>query len=180
MGKDEFYSRLLGIAPTQPTTLSKLLGTLPPPEPPTGGTLNALSGLSGLYGAPKPQPPLRPRGIRFQDKIFSEPKAFASAWLPPSPGIYAILVYDASCKPRPYRVIYFGMARDLAARAVSSHEKYSAWCRAAGGAGKLYVSHHAITNARALARAIVEEQLIKAYSPECNRTHNPSGGFFGS
>ena len=162
MAKDDFFSRLSGIAP--------------PPDTPTAGTLNALSGLAGLYGAPKPNSLFRPRGIRFQDKNFTEPTAFASAWLPSSPGIYAILVYDASCKPRPYRVIYFGQARDLAARAVSSHEKYAAWSRTAGGTGKLYVSYHLMTSVGSLARAVVEQRLIEAYAPECNKTHNPYGG----
>jgi hypothetical protein len=198
MAKDDFYNRLFGITPEPPTatlskliemykppappnsltTLSKLLENYPPPAPPSALSLGILS---ALFAAPKTPPPVpAPTGIRFQDRYFSEPTVFASAWLPPSPGVYAILVFDWTCSPRPFRVLYFGKASDLGGRVVRSHEKYAEWNRAASGAGLLYVAYHLMPNTYDWQRAAVEENLIKHYAPVCNRTFNPFGGLFGS
>ena len=137
-----------------------------------------LSQLMGLAEPPAPVPP--PKGIRFLDRSFSEPTVFASAWLPPSPGVYAMLVVDAACSPRPFRVLYFGKATNLGARVVRSHEKYPEWSWAASGAGQLYVAYHCMPNTSDWERAAVEESLIKHYAPVCNKTLNPFAGLFGS
>jgi|HubBroStandDraft_1064217.scaffolds.fasta_scaffold590120_1 hypothetical protein len=61
--------------------------------------------LSSLTAMPLPPPP-SPKGIRFSDAFFTEPSPFDS-WLPTTAGIYAILVWDFACSPRPFRPIYF-------------------------------------------------------------------------
>jgi hypothetical protein len=197
MAKDDFFNRLYGIAPpptfssklsdlfaspeappAPPVSISKLLGMLPPPEPPALGNLRAISSLFATPPAPLPAP--APFGIRFADSHFSEPTVFSSAGLPSLPGIYAILVWDFLGKPRPFRVLYFGKAEDLHARVTPSHEKYNGWWQAARGAGALYVAYHLMPNTGDGERATLEESLIKAYAPECNRTFNPLAGLFGS
>jgi len=134
MAKDDLYNRLFGINP--PTmTLSKLLEMHAPPEPPNAFT--TLSKLLGNYAPPAPHattlsqlmglatpaaPVPAPTGIWFSERYFSEPMVFDSASLPSCPGIYAILVFDWTSKPRPYRVLYFGKAADLSERVVRSRE----------------------------------------------------------
>jgi hypothetical protein len=195
MAKDDLYNRLFGISPESPATpLSKLLELYTPPAPPnTFTTLSkllenykpptprtmTLSQLMGLAVPPAPAPIPAPKGIRFQDKYFSEPSVFTSAWLPSLPGIYAILVIDWTCSPRPYRVLYFGKAVDLGERVLPSHEKYAEWNRAASGAGLLYVAYHLMPNTSDWERAAVEENLIKHYAPVCNKTFNPFAGRVG-
>ena len=157
--------------PANLMTLSRLLGLPAPSEPaPHHTTLSQLMGL----GAPAPAPVPVPKGIYFQDKYFFEPSAFASTWLPSLPGIYAILVVDFTCSPRPYRVLYFGKAIKLDERVVRSHEKYEEWERAAGSS-RLYVSYHIMSDTTDWQRAAVEKDLIKYYAPPCNKTFNPFG-----
>jgi hypothetical protein len=155
MANDDLYRRLLGIASDPPgTSLSGLMMGLAQPA---------------VVSTPAPVP--TPTGIRFQDSQFSEPTAFGTAWLPKSSGIYVILGIDWTGSPRPYRPIYFGKAVDLAGRVGASHEKYGEWCRAAGGADKLYVAYHLMLGSDAH-RAAIEESLIRHHSPECNKTFN--------
>lgn len=115
-------------------------------------------------------------GLRFLDRYFTEPTAFADSWLPSSAGVYAILVSDPSWQPRPYRPIYFGEAGDLAGRVVVSHEKYEEWRRAAGDAERLYVAYHLMSGGDA-ERTALAEGLIKEYRPECIAEFSePAGG----
>jgi hypothetical protein len=153
---------------------SSLLGVSSSPAP-----LSALGSLASLIGAPSlPAPaPIR-TGIRFNNNDFSEPTAFGGAWLPTWPGLYAILVSDSRCSPRPYRVIYFGKAVDLSSRATRSHEKFDEWNRVAG-AGVLYITFLSMPISSERERAAIEEDLIKHYAPECNRTFNPLAGLCG-
>jgi hypothetical protein len=198
MANDDFYRRLLGIAPEPPTTtLSRLLGPEPPqppastpslrllaslmavPTPPARLPMPDYSSIGSLIGAAKPQSPVPlPSGIWFQDRYFSEPTAFGSPWLPALSGVYAILVIDGRCKPRPYRPIYFGKAGDLQTRVVRWHEKYDEWCRVAGGAGNLYVAYHLAPNSDS-ERSDVEVDLIKHFAPECNDIYNPFSRLLG-
>jgi len=88
------------------------------------------------------------------------------------PGVYAILVFDPTAHPEPFRAVYFGQAEDLSARVVRSHEKYSEWTRAAGGA-QLHVAYYLMPNSNEPQRCAVEQGLISHYSPECNDKFNP-------
>jgi len=181
VSSDDFFTRLFG-KPAEPPTgnLSALLalyGKPALPEPPTR-TEDNLSAISRLFGMAAP-PPLAPAptGLRFKDRYFSEPSAFGSAFIPKLSGLYAIVVFDLSCSPRPYRVIYFGKAGDLSDRAVRSHEKYDTWCQAAGGSGRLLISYHLMRDAHDLELYSAEDILIKHYQPVCNIKSNPSFGF---
>jgi hypothetical protein len=183
--------RIMGVEPDKPmpvvpvlrriTTLSSLIGLEAPPIPPP---VPALTSLSSLLGATVTRPVVpslpAPIGIKFQETYFSEPKPMGSTWLPTHAGIYAVLVFDFKEKPRPYRVLYFGKAENLAARVTTSHEKYSEWCRAGGGAARLYVASHTMRNSHDWQRSELERNLIKAYVPQCNETFNPFCGSLGS
>src|ERR1700686_3464996 len=132
MGQPDFDSieKLLasayGIAPPKPR-LPSGYGILPPvPGVPSEAAPAGLSYLSSLF-AQKPEP--RPSGIRFGrnngDAVqFTEPTLFPrTPWgisPPPSGGLYAILVADGSCQPRPFRAVYFGQAGNLAERPTTS------------------------------------------------------------
>jgi len=142
--------------------------------------LSPYRGIRDLLGTPAAQPAVpAPTGIKFQDAYFSEPKALFSEWLPMQPGLYAVLVLDFSCKPRPYRPIYFGKAEDLAKRVTSSHEKYSEWSGACKSLTGLYLAYHAMPNSSDWERGALERNLIKIYTPQCNDVHNPLSNAFG-
>ena len=126
---------------------------------------------TSLYGI---APPVD-KHIYFCNRQFSEPTLLRYASPLAWPGLYAVLVYDPSASPRPYRVIYFGQARDLSDRVTGSHEKYLSWCTAAGGSANLYVAFHWMLGSIESQRTIAERELIQHYAPECNSTHNPWG-----
>jgi len=124
-------------------------------------------------------PPQRtPKGIRFGTRLFSEPIVFRLAALPALPGLYAVLVCDSTCAPRPYRVIYFGQAGDLAQRVTRSHEKHPEWCRTANGEANLYLAYDRTLGLTERQQVATEEQLIQEYTPQCN-VINPLGRFLG-
>jgi hypothetical protein len=214
MKDNDFYLRLLGIAPTpsHSSYLSDLLGLnapkslvpLPAPRSSSVPPVSGLSLLSSLMAIPDPPPPLlptlrvptlsdlartaslspamsvpspAPTGIKFVEAQFSEPMQFGG-WLPKSPGLYAILVWDLSCRPRPFRAIYFGMASDIGARVGTSHEKYDEWMRCAGMTG-LYTAHHRMPGSTERQRADLEARLITRCRPDCNVAFNPVPGIFG-
>jgi hypothetical protein len=109
--------------------------------------------------------------IRFLDFTFTEPALFHTASKPGCGGLYAVMVFDASCSPRPYRVIYFGKARDLSERPSTSHENYRSWLRASAGS-PLYVAFCRID--LPLLRGAIERRIIAHYQPACNETFNPA------
>src|SRR5260370_16901560 len=83
-------------------------------------------------------PPQRtPKGIRFGSRLFSDPIVFRLAALPALPGLYAVLVCDSTCAPRPYRGIYFGQAGDLAKKRTRAREKHPEGCRASNAEANL-------------------------------------------
>jgi len=86
-------------------------------------------------------------------------------------GLYAVMVYDATCTPLPYRLIYVGKAGNLSERVCRSHEKYQSWERAACGA-QLFASFHCMISESV--RTTAERQIIERYRPECNTALNPS------
>jgi hypothetical protein len=141
--------------------------------------------LSALFAA-KP----KPDGIWFErnngDKVrFSEPMAFPLAsfssiyrnlyalGMTPDPGLYTVLVGDNSCRPRPFRVLYFGESGNMNERVTPEHEHYQDWSRAAGGAENLRVAYYFLFGSTKDERVSIESDLIKYYSPQCNVTFNP-------
>jgi hypothetical protein len=131
--------------------------------------------------------PARPlRHIQFQNLLFTGPTPlrltckpsfggapvpYSTTYVPPFGGLYAVMIYDATCSPLPYRLIYLGRARKLSERVCGSHEKYPSWERAACGA-QLYVAFHSIADESA--RTIAERRIIEHYRPECNTALNPN------
>jgi hypothetical protein len=107
------------------------------------------------------------QGIKFCDRLFTEPTRLSSALIPPVSGIYAILVPDAGCSPRQFRPVYFGESSNLNGRVSTSHEKYNDWVRAAAGS-QLYLAHHATILMNDQQRRDAECELINHYRPECN------------
>ena len=95
----------------------------------------------------------------------------------PKGGIYAVLAYDATWKPLPYRVLYFGKAKDLGERVCESHEKYWAWKMEAGYLSSLYYSFMPV--ALEAERTRIESELIGHYGPPCNDRGNLYKTLFG-
>ncbi len=126
----------------------------------------------------------KPQGIHFykQDGSlvrFSEPMHFRSMIPPPpSPGVYVVLVRDAIWGPRPFKPIYFGKAASFSARVTTSHENYSDWCRAALGAGNLYVSLCWMSSSTDSQRSLLETSLINRYQPECNKMSRTASALY--
>lgn len=106
-------------------------------------------------------------GIVYGNNQFSEPAWFPSLLTPPFPGIYAILVRDPNCSPRPFRLLYLGESGFLSQRLVMQHEKYQDWVRAAQG-GELYFAYHLTSGLRDQQRKDLECALINQYRPPCN------------
>lgn len=186
--KNSLLSRLMGIAPPLPSSpyrgISDLLRAradeqpLVPVEPSNAfgaPPLLPYPRIGNLIAAPAMPAVPAPTGIRFRDTYFPEPKPIFSEWLPMKPGLYAVLVFDFGCDPRPYRPIYFGKAQDIAQRVTRSHEKYDEWCRACKSLTGLYLAYSVMADSSDLERHMVERDLIKAYAPECNEIHNPFG-----
>lgn len=91
-------------------------------------------------------PPSTARGIVFHQAypwLFSEPEVLpASAGILGSQaGVYAILTDGIRIGPRPFRVLYFGEADNVRARATTTHETCAAW-RREPGYGTLYRAIH--------------------------------------
>jgi excinuclease UvrABC nuclease subunit len=112
-----------------------------------------------------------PLRLTFQPVFSSGPHPLSTTYVPRSGGLYAVMVYDATCAPLPYRLIYVGKAGKLSERVCASHEKYSSWKRAACGS-PLYVAFRLIADESA--RTIAERQIIEKYRPECNTALNPN------
>lgn len=112
-------------------------------------------------------------GINFGGYSFSEP-----TFLPSTPsavdiflgesGLYAILVYDPSCTPRPFRVLYFGESENIQTRATGTYENFSHWQIQAGFVTQIYRSLCPLSRATKLERQKVESVLIAEYTPPCN------------
>jgi hypothetical protein len=107
-------------------------------------------------------------GIRFNNRIFTEPAPFALAEPPVSSGIYAILAPDAARRPRPFRAIYFGESGNFHDRVTESHELFEDWIREAEGVANLYVAFCPTPLLRDVQRRWVENELIARYRPVCN------------
>ena|SRR5712691_5728564 len=112
-----------------------------------------------------------PLRLTYKPVFRGSPRPFSTTYVPSYGGLYAIVVYDATCSPLPYRLIYLGKAGNLSERVCGSHEKYESWVRAACGA-QLFVAFRSIKDEST--RTVSERRLIEHYGPECNKTFNPN------
>jgi excinuclease UvrABC nuclease subunit len=119
---------------------------------------------------PNSESPLRvpatSQGIMYENVKFSEPRRFPPLLIPPTHGLYAIMVVDTSYRPRPYRVLYIGETENFQERLTTGHEKYEDWKREAQGAA-LYYSYHWFHGTQD-ARLALEADLIRKLNPPCN------------
>lgn len=107
--------------------------------------------------------------INFSSYAFSEPILLIN-WEPPyKAGIYAILKYASSCKPKPYRSLYFGQSSNMSERGFSNHHARDCWIRNAGGENQLYIATYLMPNSTDQERIKVEAKLIADYQPVCNQ-----------
>jgi hypothetical protein len=112
--------------------------------------------------------------IKFNDYTFSEPTALpaSSAFIETiagQPGVYAVLVFDPTCTPRPYRPVYFGESDNIHGRAAGTHENHSSWRAEAGTNAPLYRALCPLPGLTKTQRQQVESVLIAEYSTPCNR-----------
>lgn len=117
-------------------------------------------------------------GITFSNRAFTEPVPFSLALLPISSGIYAILVPDDSCRPRPFRAIYFGESGNFLQCVTVDHERFNDWAAEAGGAANLYVAFCSTPLLREQQRRWVEYDLVARYRPVCNLQDNQTAFFY--
>ena len=110
-----------------------------------------------------------PVSINFGHRLFSDPTA-AAQWVPPSgPGVYAILIADRLCHPRPFRPIYFGQTGDFAERGFfKGHGKYWEWRAVADAEANLFVATYPMPFSTLAAREGAERDLVQHYRPVCN------------
>jgi hypothetical protein len=118
------------------------------------------------YGITPPPAP-KAAGIRWGNYLFSEPRVFGTGLVAPVPGVYAIMVTDATWTPRNFRPLYFGETEDFRKRVGFAHEKYGNWKLHAGSL-TLYVSHYHTLGTSTERRKAIEEELIGKYNPPCN------------
>ncbi|MGA8184505.1 MAG: hypothetical protein WB819_12775 [Terriglobia bacterium] len=117
-------------------------------------------------------------GIAFSNRAFTEPAPFSLAMPPVSSGIYAILAPDDSCRPRPFRTIYFGESGNFSQHVTGHHERFNDWRAEAGGAANLYVAFCPTPLLKEEQRRWVEYDLIARYRPACNLQDNLASFFY--
>lgn len=117
-------------------------------------------------------------GIRFDNRVFTEPLPFSLALPPVSSGIYAVLVVDSACRPRPFRALYFGETHDFSQCLTAGHERISDWTAGAGGVANLYVAFCPTPLLKEQQRRWAQNDLIARYRPTCNLQGNQSSSFY--
>lgn len=117
-------------------------------------------------------------GIRFNNRIFTEPSPFSLSLPPVSSGIYAVLAPDDSCQPRPFRAIYFGESGNFSQRVTGDHPRFSDWSEEAGGAANLYVAFCPTPLLKEQQRRWVEYDLVARYRPACNMQDSEDSSFY--
>ena len=107
--------------------------------------------------------------INFGYRLFNDPVE-AERWEPPAgPGLFAVLVMDRLCHPRPFRPIFFGQLKDRAEPGfLKSHGKYWTWRALADSARNLFVASYPMPFSSDEARAAAQNELISRYHPACN------------
>lgn len=117
-------------------------------------------------------------GITFHDRAFTEPARLSLAFPPIASGIYAILIPDPLCQPRPFRVIYFGESSNFSSRVTENHEHFGDWVREAGGIANTYVAFCSTPFLREEQRCWVKRELIDRYRPVCNLKGNRPPSYY--
>jgi hypothetical protein len=107
--------------------------------------------------------------IKFNDYTFSEPTALPASSAAGQPRVYAVLVFDPTCTPRPYRPVYFGESDNIHGRAAGTHENHSSWSAEAGTNTPLYRALCPLPGLTKTQRQQVESLLIAEYSTPCNQ-----------
>ena len=107
--------------------------------------------------------------INFGYRLFNAPVE-AARWEPPAgPALFAVLVPDRLCHPRPFRPIYFGqIATAPEPGFLKSHRKYWEWRAVADSEKNLFVATFPMPFSSDAARAAAERELIRHYHPVCN------------
>lgn len=102
--------------------------------------------------------------IRFDDQVFWGP-AGLRGWQPPScAGVLALLMQDYRWQPRPYRVLAFREAGNLAERGLlESHAQLPEWIRVAGGEDRLAVAWCPLWLSSRKERLALCERLAREY-----------------
>jgi hypothetical protein len=107
--------------------------------------------------------------INFGGYQFTYPVRLSTWQAPWLSGLYAILRFDLSARPLPYKPIYFGETDNFATRGIGkSHDKYDCWALEAGAEADLYISIFAMPSSHAIQRRAIEQQLIATYQTPCN------------
>ena len=121
-------------------------------------------------------------GINFGGYGFTEPMPLPlkeTGWAS-QPGLYAILVPDPTCRPRPYRPVYFGESDNINHRATPTHESHSSWRLKAGSFTPLYRALCPLWGLTKTQRQQAESLLIATYNPPGNdRLSCNFGGLMG-
>ena len=109
-----------------------------------------------------------PSRINFGYRLFNEPIE-AAQWEPPSgPALFAVLIQDRLCHPKPYRPIFFGQIEAGERGFLKSHRKYWEWRAVADSEKNLFVAVFPMPFSSDVTRAEAERELIQHYRPICN------------
>jgi hypothetical protein len=95
-----------------------------------------------------------------------------SDWEPPyGAGIYAICATRAvqTILGPNYKLVYIGQSGNMSERGFTSHHRRKDWVSEAGGEDKLLIATYLMPNSTEDERLTVEQELIKAYKPPCNK-----------
>jgi hypothetical protein len=106
---------------------------------------------------------LPPRGVRFNDYLFSEPTRL-SGWTPPRfPGLFAILVDDSEWAPRRFQPVCFGEFGNNARQPLL----YSEYARlvSVAGARTLFAAVLPMPFSTTAQRVALRDELVWAYNP---------------
>ena len=111
------------------------------------------------------------KSVKLLEYNFSGPYPFPPNVMAPFSGVYAIFA-SVPFLPPPHRVLYIGETSNFCDRLRTSHHAYEDWKREAMGQ-QLYFAYLATSLLSDEQRKDVEERLIKAYDPPCNRKLRP-------
>ena len=113
------------------------------------------------------------KSISYRGVLFSHPMSYwdgnLHAYLPDSPGVYAIQVGNALELPWPLEPIYFGETHSFRDRHVRNHhEGIARWLAHPVAAEGLLISYCEMPDSSKAVREYMEGLLIAHYMPVCN------------
>jgi len=84
-------------------------------------------------------------------------------------GVYAIIAYDKSFGPVPYKIIYYGEASNFSRpNFLTSHRKYSYWTREADPPSLYIAIYTRLPESSKQQKKVVKAELLSRYKPICN------------